>query len=72
MQTVAQQQLVDFLKQLEVEQRVSIHTLKSYQRDLKYLVGFCVTKSITFCDPETRYYGGFCLTNNAQFAIIYA
>ena len=46
MQAVAQQQLVDFLKQLEVEQRVSIHTLKSYQRDLKYLMDFCVTKSV--------------------------
>ncbi len=46
MHAVAQQQLVDFLKQLEVQQRVSIHTLKSYQRDLKYLVDFCLTNSV--------------------------
>ncbi|MEN9755948.1 MAG: tyrosine recombinase XerC [Pseudomonadota bacterium] len=45
MQAIARQQLADFLKQLDVEQRVSIHTLKSYQRDLQHLVTFCLTKN---------------------------
>ena len=42
MQPIAKQQLANFLTQLEFEQRVSIHTLKSYQRDLAHLVAFCL------------------------------
>ena len=51
MQAIAGQQLADFLKQLEVEQRVSVHTLKSYQRDLRHLVTFCLTKK---CEQWTQ------------------
>ncbi len=46
MQTLATKQLADFLTQLEVEQRVSVHTLKSYQRDLQQLVVFCEAKKL--------------------------
>ncbi|MDD5228247.1 MAG: tyrosine recombinase XerC [Methylococcales bacterium] len=41
MQTPATEQLVDFFTQLEIEQRVSIHTLTNYQRDLSHLIDFC-------------------------------
>ena len=41
MQAQAGQQLLDFLQQLKVERRVSEHTVKSYQRDLKHLRLFC-------------------------------
>ncbi|MDQ5939391.1 MAG: integrase/recombinase XerC [Pseudomonadota bacterium] len=41
MQAIAGQQLADFLKQLDVEQRVSVHTYKCYQRDLEHLMRFC-------------------------------
>jgi integrase/recombinase XerC len=41
MQAQAGQQLLDFLQQLKVERRVSEHTVKSYQSDLKHLRLFC-------------------------------
>lgn len=40
------QQLLDFLQQLKVEKRVSEHTLKSYQRDLKHLICYCTQHHI--------------------------
>ncbi len=40
------QQLLDFLQQLKVERRASEHTLKSYQRDLKYLTEYCTQHQI--------------------------
>lgn len=41
MQPIAKKQLADFFAQLEVETRVSIHTLTNYQRDLRQLTDFC-------------------------------
>lgn len=41
MQILAEKQLADFFTQLEIERRVSIHTLTNYQRDLKQLSAFC-------------------------------
>ena len=41
MNVLATQQLTDFFTQMEVEQRVSIHTLTNYQRDLRHLMDFC-------------------------------
>lgn len=41
MQTTAQKQLADFFTQLEIEKRVSIHTLTNYERDLRQLTEFC-------------------------------
>lgn len=46
MQTEAEQQLSDYLHQLKVEKRASVHTLKSYQRDLVRLQDFCRQKEI--------------------------
>lgn len=43
---MARQQVAAFLKQLEVEKRVSVHTLKNYQRDLQHLVDFCLAKKV--------------------------
>ncbi|GAW85187.1 integrase/recombinase XerC [Bathymodiolus platifrons methanotrophic gill symbiont] len=43
MQEQARQQVIDFLTQLKVERRVSEHTVKNYQRDLKNLSLFCVS-----------------------------
>jgi site-specific recombinase XerC len=40
-QAPATKQLADFFTQLEIEQRVSIHTLTNYQRDLSHLTDFC-------------------------------
>ncbi len=42
MKTIAKNQLADFFTQMKVEQRVSIHTLTNYQRDLRHLTDFCV------------------------------
>lgn len=39
------QQLTDFLNYLEIEKRVSLHTLNSYQRDLKQFIQFCKTQN---------------------------
>lgn len=41
MQTIAAKQLADFFTQLEIEKRVSIHTLTNYERDLRHLTDFC-------------------------------
>ncbi len=41
MKALAAQQLADFFTQLEIEKRVSIHTLTNYQRDLRHLTNFC-------------------------------
>lgn len=41
MQAQYLQQQNDFLQQLKVEKRASVHTLKSYQRDLKHLTAYC-------------------------------
>ncbi|NOQ16039.1 MAG: tyrosine recombinase XerC [Methyloprofundus sp.] len=46
MQALATQQLSDFLQQLTVEKRLSVHTVNSYQRDLKRLTEFCGQQSI--------------------------
>ncbi|BCG63129.1 MAG: integrase/recombinase XerC [Methyloprofundus sp.] len=46
MQALAEQQLSDFLQQLTVEKRLSVHTVSSYQRDLKRLAHFCCQQSI--------------------------
>lgn len=42
----AKQKLADFFQYLEIEKRVSEHTLKSYQRDIKQLQAFCSTQLI--------------------------
>ncbi|MGZ8135997.1 MAG: tyrosine recombinase XerC [Methylococcaceae bacterium] len=42
----AKQMLADFFQQLTVEKRASAHTIKSYQRDINHLLGYCATKSI--------------------------
>jgi len=47
METIAQQQLLDFIQQLKVERRASEHTVKSYQRDLRRLSEFCNDQSIS-------------------------
>ena len=41
MQILAAKQLADFFTQLDLEKRVSIHTLTNYQRDLRKLTDFC-------------------------------
>lgn len=41
MQEFFRQQPSDFLQQLKVEKRMSMYTLKSYQRDLAHLVKYC-------------------------------
>ncbi len=38
--------LTDYFKYLEFEKRVSEHTLKSYQRDIKQLVSYCAAHQI--------------------------
>lgn len=43
----AQQQLLDFLQQLKIEKRASVHTINSYRRDLERLVSFCAEREIT-------------------------
>ncbi|MGZ8223579.1 MAG: tyrosine recombinase XerC [Methylobacter sp.] len=42
----AEQTLADFFNQLEIEKRASIHTIKSYQRDIKRLISYCTDKAI--------------------------
>ena len=46
MQEYAQQQQVDFIRQLKIVRQVSEHTVKNYQRDLKHLTGYCVRQNI--------------------------
>jgi len=41
-----QKQQSDFLQQLKIEKRASVHTLKNYQRDLKHLAEFCISHKI--------------------------
>ncbi len=53
MQQLAAQQLRDFLQQLTVEKRLSIHTVNSYQRDLKQLTHFCSQKALLQWDDVT-------------------
>ncbi len=40
------QMLADFFEQLTVEKRASVHTVKSYQRDIKHLTCYCTDKSL--------------------------
>ncbi len=40
----AQQTLAKFFQYLEVEKRVSKHTLKSYQRDINHLINYCISQ----------------------------
>jgi integrase/recombinase XerC len=42
----ALQMLADFLDQLTIEKRASVHTVKSYQRDMKHLTRYCTDKSL--------------------------
>lgn len=42
--SISAKQLADFFNYLEIEKRVSLHTLTSYQRDLKQLTQFCETQ----------------------------
>ena len=39
-----QQRLDDFFQYLEVEKRLSEHTLKNYRRDIKHLKSYCADK----------------------------
>lgn len=41
MRVLAKKQIIHFLSYLEIEKRVSIHTLKNYKRDLQHLIDFC-------------------------------
>lgn len=43
--SLAIKQLTDFLNFLEIEKRMSLHTLTSYQRDLKQFTQFCKTQN---------------------------
>jgi integrase/recombinase XerC len=42
----AKQMLADFFEQLTIEKRASLHTVKSYQRDIKHLTRYCTDKSL--------------------------
>ncbi len=44
----AQKILLAFFQHLEVEKRLSEHTLKSYQRDLKHLQRYCLNNDLQF------------------------
>ena len=46
MHDLALQSLADFLGELEIEKRASMHTVSNYKRDLNHLVRFCTEKSI--------------------------
>ncbi len=46
MNSLAEKQRVDFFTQMEIEKRVSIHTLTNYQRDLCHLTDFCKKQKI--------------------------
>ena len=48
MDEVDRQLLADFFTQLTVEKRVSIHTVKNYQRDLQHLLCYCTDKAIHY------------------------
>jgi integrase/recombinase XerC len=43
---LAKKQLADFFTQLEIEKRVSVHTLTNYERDLRHLTEFCDAQKI--------------------------
>ncbi|NOQ65059.1 MAG: tyrosine recombinase XerC [Methyloprofundus sp.] len=43
----SQQQQDDFLQQLKVEKRASVHTLNAYQRDLRRLSDYCQQQNIS-------------------------
>jgi integrase/recombinase XerC len=43
----AKQQLADFFQYLQVEKRASIHTIKSYQLDIKQFIAYCDSKTLT-------------------------
>lgn len=53
MHSEARQWLDEFLVELEVERRVSKHTVSSYRRDLEQLISFCSEKSIQHW-PDVR------------------
>ena len=42
----AKQQQSDFLQQLKIEKRASMHTLKNYRRDLNHLTEYCINHNI--------------------------
>ncbi len=46
MHSQADEQLEDFLRQLQVERRASQHTLKNYRRDIRHLVHYCDQQAI--------------------------
>lgn len=46
MHSEARQWLDDFLVELEIEKRASLHTVNNYRRDLEQLIRFCSEKSI--------------------------
>jgi integrase/recombinase XerC len=46
MKALAAKQLADFFTQLEIEKRVSLHTLTNYQRDLRHLTDFCLKQNV--------------------------
>jgi integrase/recombinase XerC len=45
LQPIAAKQLTNFLSHLEIEKRVSVHTLTNYERDLRQLTDFCVKQT---------------------------
>jgi len=46
MQEYAHQQQADFIQHLKIVKRVSEHTVKNYQRDLKHLTEYCLRQKI--------------------------
>jgi integrase/recombinase XerC len=42
----SKQMLAAFFDQLTIEKRASEHTVKNYQRDIKYLASYCLDRSI--------------------------
>ena len=46
MQEYAKQQQIDFIQYLKIVKRVSEHTVKNYQRDLKHLAAYCIEQQI--------------------------
>lgn len=46
MDDASRQSLADFFKELEIEKRASIHTIKNYRRDIEQLSAFCLDKDI--------------------------
>jgi integrase/recombinase XerC len=47
MHSDAEQMLADFFNQLKIEKRASVHTIKSYQQDIKRLICYCTDKAIS-------------------------